>query len=80
MYLVRKKFLIVLVIASVIGCAGGYYMSKLLLDSIWDYFVDITPGTLLASAAIMIVATILTIVFKVVRASLKNPVDSLRYE
>jgi ABC-type antimicrobial peptide transport system permease subunit len=80
MFIISRKFLIILVIASFLGCAGGYYMSKLLLDSIWDYFVDITPGTLLASAAIMIVATILTIVFKVVRASLKNPVDSLRYE
>jgi ABC-type antimicrobial peptide transport system permease subunit len=80
MYLVSRKFLIVLVIASVIGCAGGYYMSNMLLDSIWDYFVQIKPGILILSASIMIVATILTIVFKIGKAALRNPVDSLRYE
>jgi ABC-type antimicrobial peptide transport system permease subunit len=80
MFIISRKFLIILVIASLLGCAGGYYMSLKLLDSIWDYFVDITPGILLASAAIMIVATIITIIFKVFRASVRNPVDSLRYE
>ena len=80
MFIISRKFLIVLAVASVLGCAGGYYMSKMLLDSIWDYFVDITAGILLISAAIMIIATILTIIFKVLRASIQNPVVSLRYE
>ena len=44
MFLASKKFLIVLIVASVLGCAGGYYMSVMLLDSIWDYFVEIKPG------------------------------------
>jgi ABC-type antimicrobial peptide transport system permease subunit len=80
MYLVSKKFLVVLVIASLIGCAGGYFMSNMLMDSIWDYFVQINPGVLILSALIMILATILTIVFKILKAALRNPVDSLRYE
>lgn len=80
MYLVSKRFLIVLVIASVIGCIGGYYLSNMLLDSIWDYFVTIKPGILILSALIMIVATIFTIVFKIGRAALRNPVESLRCE
>jgi ABC-type antimicrobial peptide transport system permease subunit len=80
MYMVSKKFLVVLVIASIIGCAGGYYMSNMLMDSIWDYFVQIKPGILILSAAIMIIATVLTIVFKILKAALRNPVDSLRYE
>jgi putative ABC transport system permease protein len=80
MYLVSKRFLIVLFIASVLGCAGGYYLSNMLLDSIWDYFVTIGPGILLLSALIMTIATVLTIVFKIGKAALRNPVDSLRYE
>jgi putative ABC transport system permease protein len=80
MYLVSKKFLVVLFIASVIGCTGGYYMSNMLMDSIWDYFVKIKPGVLILSAAIMFVATMLTIIFKILKAALRNPVDSLRYE
>ena len=80
MYLVSKKFLIVLVIASLSGCAGGYYMSYMLLDSIWDYFVQIKAGILILSAAIMFTATMLTIIYKILKAALRNPVDSLRYE
>ena len=80
MFLVSKKFLIVLVIASYLGCAGGYYMSVMLLDSIWDYFVKIGAGMLLSSALIMFAATLLTISYKVIMAARRNPVDSLRYE
>jgi len=80
MYLVSKKFLVVLVIASLIGCAGGYYMSNMLMDSIWDYFVQIKAGILILAAAIMFSATVLTIIFKIGKAALRNPVDSLRYE
>jgi putative ABC transport system permease protein len=80
MYLVSKKFLIVLFVASVFGCVGGYYLSLNLLDSIWDYFVEIKIGTLILAASVMFFTTILTIIFKIGKAALKNPVDSLRYE
>lgn len=80
MLLVSRKFLIVLLVASVLGCMGGYKMSVMLMDSIWDYFVDVRAGILLLSAAVMIMATILTILFKVLRAAMRNPVISLRYE
>jgi ABC-type antimicrobial peptide transport system permease subunit len=80
MYLVSKKFLVVLVIASMIGCAGGYYMSNMLMGSIWNYFVQIKAGVLILAASIMFVATLLTIIFKITQAALRNPVDSLRYE
>lgn len=80
MYLVSKKFLIVLLIASVIGCTGGYYLSLSLMDSIWDYFVDIKAGMLISAVIILFGATALTIVWKIWRAALKNPVDTLRYE
>jgi ABC-type antimicrobial peptide transport system permease subunit len=80
MFLASKKFLMILIVSSLIGCAGGYYMSIMLLDSIWDYFVEIKFGTLVFVASIMFMATILTIIFKIARAAMKNPVVSLRYE
>ena len=80
MFLASKKFLIVLLVSSVIGCAGGYYMSITLLDSIWDYYVEIKFWTIVFVASIMFVAMILTIIFKIARAAMKNPVVSLRYE
>jgi putative ABC transport system permease protein len=80
MYLVSKKFLIILFIASLVGCYGGYYLSLKLLGSIWDYFVQIKPAILILAASIMFTATLLTIIFKIGKAALRNPVDSLRYE
>ena len=80
MYLVSRKFLVVLVIASIIGCAGGYYISNKLMGSIWNYYVQIKTGVLILAASIMFVATMLTIIYKIAKAALRNPVDSLRYE
>jgi ABC-type antimicrobial peptide transport system permease subunit len=80
MFLVSRKFLIVLLIASILGCVGGYYLSNMLMDSIWDYFVAINMGTLLLAASVMLFATTFTIVFKIGKAALLNPVVSLKYE
>ncbi len=44
MYIISRKFIIVLLIASLLGCAGGYYISFMLMDSIWDYFAGIGRG------------------------------------
>lgn len=55
-------------------------MSKILLGSLWVNFVQIKAGILLVAASIMFVATIFTIIFKIGRVALRNPVDSLRYE
>jgi hypothetical protein len=52
----------------------------LMMDSIWDYFVEIKFDILLSAFLIMFIATVLTIVFKVLKAVRKNPVVSLRYE
>jgi ABC-type antimicrobial peptide transport system permease subunit len=78
--LISKKFLIVLAIASLLGCVSGYYMSVSLMDSIWDYFVKVGPGILVSAASVMILATIMTLSIRITRAAMKNPVDSLRYE
>ena len=80
MFLVSRKFLVVLLTASVLGCAGGYKMSVMLMDSIWDYFVGIRFDILFSAFLIMFITTALTIVFKVLSAAMKNPVISLRYE
>src|SRR5664280_1738693 len=44
MYMVSKRFLIVLVIASLTGCAGGYYMSNIMLSSLWVCLLYTSPS------------------------------------
>ena len=80
LFLAGRKYLIVLLIASLLGCAGGYYLSLMLLGSIYKYFAEISSDIMLMAASIMIMATLLTIFFKITRAAMMNPVDSLRYE
>jgi ABC-type antimicrobial peptide transport system permease subunit len=80
MYITGRKFLVVVLIASVLGCGLGYYLSVEMLDSIWDYYVNIGAAMLLSSAFIMIAATTLTVIFKIASATMKNPVVTLRYE
>ena len=79
-FVLSKSFLIILAISCILGCVGGYYMSLALLDSIWDHFLDFTPGIYIYSITIIFAATILTIAVKIYQAALQNPVDCLRYE
>ena len=51
----------------------------MLMDSIWDYFVDIGAGICFSSSDNDF-CNIATLIFKIIRAAMKNPVDSLRYE
>jgi len=75
-----KGFMINLTISSVIGCVGGYYLSLMMLDSIWDYWLDFNAGIYIYSVSIILVATFITITGKVYQAALQNPVTCLRYE
>ena len=75
-----KGFMINLAISSVIGCVGGYYLSLMMLDSIWDYWLDFNAGIYIYSVLIILVATAATITGKVYQAALQNPVSCLRYE
>lgn len=75
-----KGFLINLAVSSVIGCVGGYYLSLMMLDSIWEQYLDFTPGIYIYSVLIILLATVITISGKVYQAALQNPVSCLRYE
>jgi len=78
--LLSSKFIVVLLIASVMGCLGGYYLSTMLMDSIWDYFVSVRAHTLILAVAIITVSTALTLTVIITRAARRNPAQSLKYE
>ncbi len=75
-----KGILINLAISSLVGCVGGYFLSLVLLDSIWEQYLDFSAGIYIYSILIILVATAFTITGKVYRAALQNPVTCLRYE
>ena len=75
-----KGFLINLAISSVFGCVGGYFLSEMLLDSIWEQYLDFTPVIYIYSVLIILVVTSATIAGKIYHAAQRNPVTCLRYE
>lgn len=79
-YLLSKVFLLLMIVASALGSLGAYYLSKLLLGSIWKYYLEISPVIFVWTTLLMLVVAMLTISGLVLRAASQNPVDSLRYE
>ena len=72
--------MIILFIAAVFGSVGGYFLTDMLMGSIWTYYTDITPTSFILATIIMFLISSLTVGYKVIAAALANPVDTLRNE
>lgn len=77
---VNTEFIIILLIASVLGGFAGAWMSGMLMDSIWDYYQEATITTLVLSAMILLVTSALSIGYKVYNTTQLNPANVLRDE
>ena len=79
-HLIGKPFILMILIASVIGGAMGYYMSVMLLDSIWKHHIMVGTLSVLVPIIITLLLAYITLTSKVLYTLSKNPVQSLRYE
>lgn len=77
---INMEFALVLAVASVIGCLGGYVMTDMLMGSIWTYYMKVSVAVLVISVSIMFVMAALTVGFKTVNTAAMNPVNTLRDE
>ncbi len=78
--ILSKGFLINLAISAVLGSVGGYFLSDILMGSIWEQYLDFTPVVYIYSVLIILAATTLTIAGKIYQAANMNPVECIRYE
>lgn len=78
--IINTEFLIILLIASVLGGYAGGWMAGMLMDSIWDYFQHTTISTMIFSALIMFAVSILSIGYKIYNTIHLNPAHVLRDE
>ena len=77
---ISREFLIILIIASVIGVFSGAFLSNLLLSSIWAYHVKVGLGVMLASITILFLIGAFTVGRKVYQASSINPAVFIQAE
>jgi len=77
---INTEFVIILLIASLGGGFLGWWMSAMLMESIWDYYQKVTIASMVISASILFIASALSIGFKVYKTVRLNPAHVLRDE
>jgi putative ABC transport system permease protein len=75
-----RGYLVNLVLSSILGCAGGYFLSMSLMESIWDHFTNMTPWIFINTILIIFGITLITTAGRIYAAATQNPADCLRYE
>lgn len=78
--IVNTEFVVILAIASLLGCALSYLLTGWLMSTIWRYYQDTTLFAFIAAVVIMFVVSAVTIGYKVFSAASMNPVNTLRSE
>jgi ABC-type antimicrobial peptide transport system permease subunit len=78
--IVNREFVVILLIASVGGGSLGYWLSSIFMESIWDYYQTVSIRSMIIAAAILIVASVLSIGYKLFKTTRLNPALVLRDE
>jgi putative ABC transport system permease protein len=78
--IINTEFVIMLLIASVLGSLMSFYAVDALMDSIWDYYQSTTSLTFIIAIIALFVISALAIGYKVFSAASMNPVNTLRDE
>ena len=72
------QFIIIIMVASLIGGALGYVMVDFSMDTAWEYYEKVTVSTFLSSVAIIFGLAVATVGLKTISTANVNPVKSLR--
>ena len=78
--LLNREFMIIIFIAAVLGSILGYYLSKMMLDSMYEVYKSVTITSFIIPTIIILIVSVITISGKVYSAANKNPVDAINYE
>lgn len=77
---INMEFAIILLVACVLGGAGGSFLSEMLMSSIWDYYQKATISTMIISAAILLSVCVVSVAYKIYSTVRLNPSHVLRDE
>lgn len=77
---ISREFIVILLLAAVLGSVGGYFLSEMLMGSIWAYHVPLNWLPFVASVGLLFLISSITIGGKVFRAASMNPALTLKDE
>jgi ABC-type antimicrobial peptide transport system permease subunit len=75
-----KLFIVIMIISCGVGSLLGAVMVNAMMDSVWEYYVAINLKVLSLASLILFTIAVATIGVKVLKISVRKPVESLRYE
>lgn len=78
--LVNKEFVLILVIAMILGSVGGYYATDWLLSEIYAFHISVGIITVIACAISIFIIGISATSTTIAKAAKANPVNTLRNE
>jgi len=78
--LINKGYFWILIVSAVVGCYGGWALTRLLMNMIFKINAGIANSTLISSVIVLFVIAALTSGIKVWQAIKTNPVKLLRTE
>ncbi|HEY3406503.1 MAG TPA: ABC transporter permease [Ohtaekwangia sp.] len=78
--IVNTEFIIILLVASVLGSGLSYLMANSLMASIWKYYQGVGITTFAISIGLLFTISFATIGYKVLGVAVMNPVNTLRDE
>ena len=78
--LINKDFILIFIIAGIIGIPSSYFGVTILLDSLWKYHQEINSFPFIFAVSLITFSAIVTIVSQILKSIKRNPVDYLRSE
>ena len=75
----NKSFVIWVLIANLIAWPAAWYVMNKWLQN-FAYRIDLSLWMFILAAVLALIIALMTVSFHTIKAALKNPVDSLRYE
>jgi putative ABC transport system permease protein len=78
--IVNTEFVVILLIASILGSGASYFLVDGLMSSIWKYYQSTTTSAFIMSICTMFLISATAIGYKVFSAASMNPVSTLRTE
>jgi putative ABC transport system permease protein len=77
---INREFIIVLMVAALLGSWAGYTWSSVIMGTIWKYYQGVNAMTFIIAIGLLFIVCFCTIGFKVFSVATMNPVKTLQDE